>query len=38
VQVGRTKGRWKCQLRLGVINVEGRDLLFNKGYAEMEFK
>lgn len=29
-KVSRIKNKWKCALRDGVINVNGKDYLFNK--------
>lgn len=29
-QVTRTKSRWKCTLKDGIMHLNGRDILFNK--------
>ncbi|KAK9823701.1 hypothetical protein WJX72_004774 [[Myrmecia] bisecta] len=36
-KVQRTKNRWKCNLIHGVMNLNGRDYLFNKANGEMQF-
>lgn len=36
-KVSRTKNRWKCQLKDGIITINGRDYLFNKASGEMQF-
>lgn len=36
-KVSRTKNKWKCQLKDGIINIDGRDYLFNRASGEMQF-
>ncbi|KAK9449157.1 transcription factor IIA, alpha/beta subunit [Limtongia smithiae] len=36
-KVQRTKNKWKCVLKDGVVNVNGRDYLFGKGSGEYEW-
>jgi len=31
-QVTRTKNRWKCSLKDGIMHIEGREYAFSKGY------
>ncbi|KAK9462341.1 transcription factor IIA, alpha/beta subunit [Lipomyces oligophaga] len=35
--VTRTKNKWKCKLKDGLVNVNGRDYLFGKGSGEYEW-
>jgi transcription initiation factor TFIIA large subunit len=41
LQVSRTKTRvgtkWKCQLKNGIMHLNGRDIIFHKGNGEMQF-
>jgi len=36
-KVTRTKNKWKCQLKDGIMSVNGRDYLFQKGNGDFEF-
>ncbi|KAI9402285.1 hypothetical protein POPTR_001G244204v4 [Populus trichocarpa] len=36
-KVTRTKSRWKCTLKDGVMHINNRDILFNKATGEFEF-
>lgn len=36
-KVTRTKSRWKCTLKDGIVHMNGRDILFNKATGEFEF-
>ncbi|KAM0841171.1 hypothetical protein ACQ4PT_059212 [Festuca glaucescens] len=36
-KVTRTKNRWKCTLKDGIMHLNGRDVLFNKGSLIFEF-
>jgi len=36
-KVSRTKTRWKCQLKAGIMHVNGRDYIFNKATGEFQF-
>jgi len=36
-KVSRTKNKWKCQLKDGIINIDGRDYLFHRASGEMQF-
>jgi len=36
-KVTRTKNKWKCQLKDGIVSVNGRDYLFQKGNGDFEF-
>ncbi|EIE26431.1 hypothetical protein COCSUDRAFT_64488 [Coccomyxa subellipsoidea C-169] len=36
-KVSRTKNRWKCQLKDGIITIDGRDYLFHRASGEMQF-
>jgi len=36
-KVTRTKNRWKCTLKDGIMHLNGRDVLFNKATGEFEF-
>ncbi|XP_074588263.1 transcription initiation factor IIA large subunit-like [Curcuma longa] len=36
-KVTRTKSRWKCTLKNGIMHLNDRDLLFNKANGEFEF-
>jgi transcription initiation factor TFIIA large subunit len=36
-KVHRTKNKWKCQLREGVISTGGRDWVFSKATGEFEW-
>ncbi|KAJ8099614.1 transcription factor IIA, alpha/beta subunit [Lipomyces tetrasporus] len=36
-KVTRTKNKWKCVLKDGVVNVNGKDYLFGKGTGEYEW-
>lgn len=36
-KVTRTKNRWKCSLKDGVMHLNGRDFLFHRATGEMEF-
>ncbi|OAY64307.1 hypothetical protein ACMD2_17661 [Ananas comosus] len=35
--VTRTKNRWKCTLKDGIMQINSRDILFNKATGEFEF-
>ncbi|BDA40987.1 probable transcription initiation factor IIA subunit 1 [Coccomyxa sp. Obi] len=36
-KVSRTKSRWKCQLKDGIITINGHDYLFHRASGEMQF-
>lgn len=36
-KVHRTKNKWKCQLKDGVISIGGKDWVFNKANGEFEW-
>ena len=36
-QVQRSKNRWKCVLKSGVMHINGRDVLFKSCQGEMNF-
>lgn len=36
-KVTRTKSRWKCTLKDGIMHLNGRDILFNKANGEFDF-
>ncbi|XP_042428095.1 transcription initiation factor IIA large subunit-like isoform X1 [Zingiber officinale] len=36
-KVTRTKSRWKCTLKDGIMHLKNRDILFNKANGEFEF-
>lgn len=36
-KVTRTKSRWKCTLKDGIMHINNRDILFNKANGEFEF-
>ena len=36
-KVSRTKTRWKCQLKAGIMHVSGSDYIFNKAVGEFQF-
>lgn len=36
-KVQRTKNRWKCVLTAGVMNLNGRDHVFNNAQGEFQF-
>ncbi|CAG8521048.1 4013_t:CDS:2 [Ambispora gerdemannii] len=36
-KVTRTKNKWKCQLKDGIMSVDGKDYLFHKGNGDFEF-
>ncbi|XP_074592565.1 transcription initiation factor IIA large subunit-like isoform X2 [Curcuma longa] len=36
-KVTRTKSRWKCTLKDGIMHIKNRDILFNKANGEFEF-
>ena len=36
-KVSRTKTRWKCQLKAGIMHVSGSDYIFNKALGEFQF-
>ena len=36
-KVNRTKSRWRCMLKQGVMNIEGRDKLFMKASGDFRF-
>ncbi len=36
-KVTRTKNRWKCTLKDGVMHLNGRDVLFHSAAGEMQF-
>ncbi|ONK61976.1 uncharacterized protein A4U43_C08F35530 [Asparagus officinalis] len=36
-KVSRTKNRWKCTLKDGIMHLNSRDVLFNKANGEFEF-
>ncbi|XP_022864011.1 transcription initiation factor IIA large subunit-like isoform X2 [Olea europaea var. sylvestris] len=36
-KVTRTKSRWKCNLKDGIMHINNKDILFNKATGEFEF-
>ena len=36
-KVHRTKNKWKCQLKDGVISIAGKDWVFSKASGEFEW-
>ncbi|XP_059430373.1 transcription initiation factor IIA large subunit-like [Corylus avellana] len=36
-KVTRTKSRWKCSLKDGIMHINNKDILFNKATGEFEF-
>ncbi|XXG54500.1 hypothetical protein AAC387_Pa03g2364 [Persea americana] len=36
-KVTRTKSRWKCTLKDGIMHINSKDILFNKATGEFEF-
>lgn len=36
-KVTRTKSRWKCTLKNGIMHINNKDILFNKATGEFEF-
>ncbi|KAG4979674.1 hypothetical protein JHK85_033632 [Glycine max] len=36
-KVTRTKSRWKCTLKDGIMHINNKDILFNKATGEFEF-
>ena len=36
-KVNRTKNKWKCQLKDGVISIRGKDWVFTKATGEFEW-
>jgi transcription initiation factor TFIIA large subunit len=36
-KVTRTKSRWKCTLKDGIMHINNKDILFNKASGEFEF-
>ncbi|ONK62149.1 uncharacterized protein A4U43_C07F870 [Asparagus officinalis] len=36
-KVSRTKARWKCTLKDGILHLNNRDILFNKATGEFDF-
>lgn len=36
-KVTRSKNRWKCTLKDGVMHMDGRDYLFSTAFGEMQF-
>ncbi|CAM8970380.1 unnamed protein product [Rhodiola kirilowii] len=36
-KVSRTKSRWKCTLKDGIMHINNKDILFNKAMGEFEF-
>ncbi|XP_048526959.1 transcription initiation factor IIA subunit 1-like isoform X1 [Triticum urartu] len=36
-KITRTKNRWKCTLKGGIMHLNGRDVLFNKASGEFDF-
>ncbi|KAF7061488.1 hypothetical protein CFC21_068180 [Triticum aestivum] len=36
-KITRTKNRWKCALKGGIMHLNGRDVLFNKASGEFDF-
>lgn len=36
-KVTRTKSRWKCALKDGIMHINNKDILFNKANGEFEF-
>lgn len=36
-KVTRTKSRWKCTLKDGIMHINNRDILFNKATGEFDF-
>ena len=36
-KITRTKNRWRCTLKGGIMHLNGRDVLFNKASGEFEF-
>ncbi|GKV32934.1 hypothetical protein SLEP1_g41497 [Rubroshorea leprosula] len=37
LKVTRTKSRWKCTLKDGIVHINNKDILFNKANGEFEF-
>jgi transcription initiation factor TFIIA large subunit len=36
-KVSRTKTKWRCQLKDGIMNIDGRDHVFHAASGEMQF-
>ncbi|KAJ3302306.1 transcription factor IIA subunit alpha [Kappamyces sp. JEL0829] len=36
-KVSRVKNKWKCILKDGIVNINGKDYLFNKANGEFEW-
>uniref|UniRef100_A0A7N0UKK9 Uncharacterized protein n=1 Tax=Kalanchoe fedtschenkoi TaxID=63787 RepID=A0A7N0UKK9_KALFE len=36
-KVSRTKSRWKCTLKDGIMHINNKDILFNKAMGEFDF-
>lgn len=36
-KVNRTKSRWRCTLKQGIMNIEGRDKLFKNASGDFRF-
>lgn len=36
-KVTRTKSRWKCYLKDGIMHINNKDILFNKANGEFDF-
>ncbi|KAM3683143.1 hypothetical protein ACJW31_12G124600 [Castanea mollissima] len=36
-KVTRTKSRWKCTLKDGIMHINNKDILFNKATGEFDF-
>jgi transcription initiation factor TFIIA large subunit len=36
-KVSRTKSKWRCHLKDGIMNINGRDYLFHTANGEMQF-
>ena len=36
-KVTRTKNKWKCTLKDGIMQLNGRDMLFHTAAGEMQF-
>ncbi|KAI8465592.1 MAG: transcription factor IIA, alpha/beta subunit [Monoraphidium minutum] len=37
-KVQRSKTKWRCTLKMGVLRIGGRDYYFSKANVEMEFR
>jgi transcription initiation factor TFIIA large subunit len=37
-KVHRSKQKWRCTLKMGVVRIAGRDYYFSRANVEMEFQ